>query len=311
MMCYAATACAVRRRVAQRMPTPQGKTTRSTMKIQVGAQEMHVRVEGEGAPVVLIHGFPDSGAIWDKQVQALVANGYQTIVPDLPGCGDSGIPEELSGYSIPNIETALVGVIDELGIDHFQLIGHDWGAAISWDLIPQLEGRVDRFATLQIGHFNEQMSGGEDQRMRYWYIWWFQHKGVVEECLQANDWLMFREWMAGENGVPGHPYPDRIIEGLSRPHRLTAALDIYRADNVDPRFFQGIPLGGPAIDCPTLAIYMSGDKYIGPSGLANSGKWVNDEYRLETVDGGGHFGQYEHAAEVNAYLLEFLDPSLR
>lgn len=46
----------------------------------------------KGAPVVLMHGFPDSGAIWDRQVETLIANGYHTIVPDLPGCGDSGIP---------------------------------------------------------------------------------------------------------------------------------------------------------------------------------------------------------------------------
>lgn len=282
------------------------------MKITVDdGVEINVRVEGEGAPVMLLHGFPDSGAIWRRQVEALTANGFMTIVPDLPGCGESSIPATLAGYCIPNIEKALVGVLDHLGIDHLQLVGHDWGSAISWDLIPQLDGRVDRFATLQIGHFSEQMAGGEDQRMRYWYIWWFQYAGVVEECLRADDWTMFRQWLDGENGVPGHPYPDEIIEGLSRDGRLTAALDIYRADNVDPRFFQGIPLGGPDLDCPTLGIYLTGDKYIGPAGLENSAKHVNNEFRLEVIENGGQFGQWAKAPEVNALLLDFLDPTLR
>jgi pimeloyl-ACP methyl ester carboxylesterase len=129
----------------------------------------------------------------------------------------------------------------------------------------------------------------------------------VEECLQADDWRMFREWMSGEQGVPGHPYPDEIIESLSRPARLTAALDIYRAGNVDPRFFQGIPLGGPNIDCPTLGIYMSGDKYVTPVGLGTSGRYVDNEFRVVTVENAGHFGQYECADEVNGHLLEFLD----
>lgn len=281
------------------------------MKLHINNAEINVRVEGEGAPVMLVHGFPDSHAIWDRQVEALVANGFKVIAPDLPGCGESSIGSSLEAYHVPNIQKMLIGVLDELGVDHVQIVSHDWGSAISWDLIPQLGERVDRFATFQIGHFNEQMSGGEDQRMRYWYIWWFQYAGLVEECLKADDWKMFREWLSGQNGVEGHPYPDRIIEGLSRPGRLTAALDIYRADNVDPRFFQGIPLGGPAIDCPTLGIYMTGDKYIGPSGLANSGKWVNNEFRLETINDAGHFGQYTHAQQANELLLGFLDPALR
>lgn len=281
------------------------------MKIRHGEDEIHVTVTGEGAPVLLVHGFPDSGDIWDRQVAALVDHGFQTIVPDLPGCGESSIGASLQSYHVPNIQKALVAVLDELGIDRFQIVSHDWGSAISWDLIPQLGDRVARFATFQIGHFNEQMAGGEDQRMRYWYIWWFQHRDVVEDCLTADDWRMFREWLAGEDDVPGHPYPDRIVEGLSRPGRLTAALDIYRADNVDPRFFQGIPLGGPAIACPTLGIYMTGDKYIGPAGLRASGKWVEDEYRLEEIAGGGHFGQWDHAEEANALLLDFLDPTVR
>lgn len=279
------------------------------MEVQIDDIAINVKVRGDGPPVVLIHGFPDSGAIWDRQVKALVEEGFRTIVPDLPGCGDSGIPQNLDGYRITNIQDSLVRVLDELGVGQFQLIGHDWGAAISWDLIPKLNGRVSRFVPLQIGHFNAQMAGGEDQRMRYWYIWWFQYAGVVEECLRADDWKMFREWMSGESGVPGHPYPEEIIASLSRPGRLTSALDIYRAGNVDPRFFQGIPLGGPNIDCPTLGIYMSGDKYVGPAGLAQSGRHVDNDFRLEEVHGAGHFGQYEHADEVNRLILDFLDPA--
>ena len=101
----------------------------------------------------------------------------------------------------------------------------------------------------------------------------------------------------------------RLLDG--RDGRLTAALDIYRADNVDPRFFQGIPLGGPDLDCPTLGIYLTGDKYIGPAGLENSAKHVNNEFRLEVIENGGHVGQWAKASEVKALLLDFLDPTLR
>lgn len=265
-------------------------------------------ITGEGPPVVLIHGFPDSGAIWARQVEALVGSGFKTIVLDLPGCGDSSIPASLDGYRINDIQASIVETLNHLGVDHFDLVAHDWGAAISWDLIPKLDGRVKHFVPLQIGHFSAQMAAGEEQRMRYWYVWWFQFAGVVEECLQADDWKMFREWMSGDTEATGHPYPDTIIESLSRPGRLTAALNIYRAGNVDPRFPQGLPLGGPNIDCPTLGIYMSGDKYISPAGLASSGQYVDNDFTVVTVDDAGHFGQYGHAEDVNRHLLGFLEP---
>jgi len=62
------------------------------MRVDVGGVGIEYEVTGEGRPVVLIHGFPDSGRLWRHQVPALVEAGYQTIVPDLRGYGRSDKP---------------------------------------------------------------------------------------------------------------------------------------------------------------------------------------------------------------------------
>ena len=70
-------------------------------RVMVDGVGINYEVAGEGRPVVLLHGFPDSGACWRSQVPVLTAAGFQVIVPDLRGYGDSDKPSEVEAYSLP------------------------------------------------------------------------------------------------------------------------------------------------------------------------------------------------------------------
>lgn len=69
--------------------------------MQVNGIELYVEDSGTGTPVVLLHGWPDSGRLWRHQVPALQAAGLRTVVPDLRGFGRSGKPQEVEAYAPP------------------------------------------------------------------------------------------------------------------------------------------------------------------------------------------------------------------
>ena len=69
-------------------------------RVEVNGVGTEYQVTGQGRPVVLLHGFPDSGRLWRHQVPALAAAGFQVIVPDLRGYGRSDKPEAVEAYSM-------------------------------------------------------------------------------------------------------------------------------------------------------------------------------------------------------------------
>jgi pimeloyl-ACP methyl ester carboxylesterase len=101
----------------------------------------HVEETGEGPGVLLLHGFPDTGEVW--QVPALAEAGFRAVVPDLRGRGRSEQPERVEGYALGELVADATGILDALGIDRAHVVGHDWGAALSWS-IPALAPRRGR-----------------------------------------------------------------------------------------------------------------------------------------------------------------------
>src|SRR5882672_2323861 len=155
-------------------------------------------VTGSGSPVVLLHGFPDSGRLWRRQVPALAEAGFQVIVPDLRGYGRSDKPAEVEAYRMPLLAMDVVGILDTVGAERAHLVGHDWGATLAWVLASMAPDRVDHLAVLSVGHPAAFRSAGLDQREKSWYMLLFQFAGVTEEWLSADGWAMVREWS-------GHP----------------------------------------------------------------------------------------------------------
>src|ERR1700760_2781041 len=96
-------------------------------RVDVDGVGIEYDVTGEGPPVVLLHGFPDSGRLWRHQVPALAAAGFQVIVPDLRGYGRSDKPEAVAAYSMSLLAGDVMGVLAELGIGQADIVGHDWG----------------------------------------------------------------------------------------------------------------------------------------------------------------------------------------
>ena len=112
------------------------------MTVTVNGLSFHVVDEGSGPPVLLLHGFPDSSALWRHQIPALVDAGHRVIAPDLRGFGASDRPEGVAQYTMPLLIGDLVGILDALGEQRADVVGHDWGAGIGWTLASLMPQRV-------------------------------------------------------------------------------------------------------------------------------------------------------------------------
>src|ERR1700738_3272817 len=102
------------------------------MRVEGNGVGIEFDVPGEGRPVVLLHGFPDSGRLWRHQVPALAAGGFQVVVPDQRGFGGSDKPPDVESYALPYLAGDVLGIMDHLGIERAHVVGHDWGAAVAW-----------------------------------------------------------------------------------------------------------------------------------------------------------------------------------
>jgi pimeloyl-ACP methyl ester carboxylesterase len=268
------------------------------MRVEVDGVGTEFDVSGEGRPVLLLHGFPDTGRLWRHQVAALTAAGYRTVVPDLRGYGRSDRPADVDAYGLVSIASDAAAVLDAAGIERAHVVGHDWGAAVAWILATLFPDRVDHLAVLAVGHPTAFAAAGYRQREKSWYMLLFQFAGIAETWLSADDWANFRAWA-------GHPDADAVIAELETSGSLTPALNYYRA-NVHPSTLVEPPLDLPSVAAPTMGVWSSGDMALTEEQMTGSSRLVDGPWRYERLDGPGHWMQLEQPERINELLLDFL-----
>jgi len=266
-------------------------------RVDVDGVGIEYEVVGEGRPVVLLHGFPDSGRLWRHQAPALADAGFQVIVPDLRGYGRSDKPEPVEAYSIPVLAGDVLAILAERGIGKAHVVGHDWGAALAWALASFAPGNVDHLVVLSVGNPVTFLRTLE-QRQKSWYMLLFQFPGVAERWLTEDNWANFRHW-------GGHPDGDQVIAELEANGSLTPGLNWYRA-NIAPESWAGPPLQLPPVQAPAMGVWSSGDFALSEVQMTDSAQNMAGSWRYERLDGPGHWMQLEAPDKVNELLLDFL-----
>jgi pimeloyl-ACP methyl ester carboxylesterase len=266
-------------------------------RVEVDGVGIDYEVHGAGRPVVLLHGFPDTGRLWRHQVPALAEAGFQVIVPDLRGYGRSDKPGAVDAYSIPLLAGDVMAILAELGIGRAHVVGHDWGAALAWAIASFVPDNVDHLAVLSVGHPSSFLRTLE-QRQKSWYMLLFQFPGVAERWLSEDGWANFRSWAR-------HPDADQVIADLEAGGSLTPGLNYYRA-NIPAESWAAPPLQLPPVQAPTMGIWSTGDIALTETQMTDSAKNVAGAWRYERLDGPGHWMQLDAPGEVTALLLDFL-----
>jgi pimeloyl-ACP methyl ester carboxylesterase len=189
----------------------------------------------------------------------------------------------------------LKALLDELGVAKVRLVGHDWGAVIGWAFCMAHPERVDRYAALSVGHPQAYADASLEQKLKGWYVLFFQLRGLSEWLLRRGRWWLLRAVI---------DFPEEagaVIERLSRPGRLTAAINYYRANLVllfSRRW--------PGVRVPVMGVWSERDKFLAESQMQASRKMAEGPFRYERVEGANHWLQLTAPERVNALLLDYL-----
>ena len=268
------------------------------MRVQHDGVGIAYEVTGEGEPVVLLHGFPDSGRLWRHQVPALVQAGFAVIVPDMRGYGASDKPAEVEAYGIASLAGDVLSVLSDAGVSRAHVVGHDWGAAVAWALSALAADRIDHLVVLSVGHPATFRAGGFEQHEKSWYMLLFQFPGVAEQWLSADDWSNFRAWSR-------HPDAAAVVAEIEANGSLTPALNYYRA-NLPPEVWLTSGRALPPVAAPTMGVWSTRDGALTERQMTDSARHVTGGWRYERLDGPGHWMQLEAPDELNRLLIDFL-----
>jgi pimeloyl-ACP methyl ester carboxylesterase len=270
--------------------------------LRVNGLQMHVIVAGAGPDVLLLHGFPDSHALWRRQIPALVEAGFRVIAPDMRGFGLTSIPEGgVGAYRMDRLVADIVALLDALGIEKVRLVAHDWGAAIGWQTAIAHPRRIDRYFAISVGHLTSYAKGGLKQKLKGWYIAAFQLRGFAEWLFARNKFALLGRLTRLPQELPNWR------ADLGRPGRLTAAMSYYRA-NLDLI----LPTARGDVEVPVMGVWSSLDVALVERQMTNSARFCKAGFRYARIDGAGHWIPLEAPDRLNPLLIDFLkDPDLQ
>jgi pimeloyl-ACP methyl ester carboxylesterase len=269
-------------------------------RIEANGLTFEVAEEGAGTPVVLLHGFPDTSALWRHQVAALTGAGFRTIAPDMRGRGRSDKPPDVADYALTKIVGDVTGIMDALGVQRAHVVGHDWGAAVAWLVAMLAPTRVDHLVAISVGAPGAAGLPTLEALQKGWYRILFDMPGVAEDLFQRNDWYLARTLLEG-----GGDNFETYVANLSEPGALTAALNWYRANVPVQRLLGGTP-PLPPVAAPTMGVFGTADVALTEEQMVKSASKVSGTWRYERLEGIGHFVPLDAPDQLNKLLLDFL-----
>jgi pimeloyl-ACP methyl ester carboxylesterase len=285
---------------------PAGFTDTFTSRyVQTGDLRQHAVIGGDGPPLLLVHGWPETWYGWRLLMPAL-ARDYEVIAVDQRGRGLSDKPT--GGYDTGTLADDLAALMDALGHERFAVVGHDTGFAISYALAADHPDRVERVALADIpgspgaapsppvfvpGPIND----------RLWHLPFNRLETINEQLVTGREDVFFR-W---EFDAAARKLPDDVIDYyvglLSDPDSLRGSFGFYRA--LDATIAQDGERKAKPLAMPVLAI--GGEASFGEH-VAEAMEPVADDVQGYVVPGAGHFVAEEAPDEMLAALTAFLAP---
>ena len=269
--------------------------------------ELHVEVTGEGSPVILLHGFPESGHSWRHQLGPLAEAGYAAWVPNLRGYPPSAVSPRQGDYHLRRLVADVAAIVHATGHARAHVVGHDWGGIIAWTFAGLYPALLDKLVILNAPHMA--IYSGKvwrsSQLLRSLYAVFFQLPRLPEAAISAMDYRMMREMFARmplQKSAFGPGDIQHYVDCLSQPGALKAALDYYR-ENMRS---DGMALAASVhTDASTLVIWGDHDPALGVFLLEGLPRYAPNA-RIQRIGKASHWVQNEAPAEVNQALLRFL-----
>jgi pimeloyl-ACP methyl ester carboxylesterase len=276
--------------------------------IETNGIKLHVVQAGpqSGVPVLLLHGFPEFWYGWLKQIPALAAEGCRVVVPDQRGYNLSDKPRGIKAYRMQDLVNDVVGLIDRLGYERVNLVGHDWGGIVAWTLANQHPERLHKLGILNAPHptvMRKTLSRDLDQFRRSWYAMFFQLPWLPEAWMRGDNWRGAERALRGSGKI--HTFTNEDIEkykeAWSQPDAMKSMINWYRASVRNPSWASK----EMRIKVPTLMMWGMKDFALTHRMARPSMDYV-DEGNLILFPEATHWVQHDAAEEVNHYLIDFI-----
>ncbi|HYV49030.1 MAG TPA: alpha/beta hydrolase [Myxococcaceae bacterium] len=277
-------------------------------RVKLSEVELHVVEAGAGEKlVVLLHGFPEFWFTWRAQIPALARAGYRVVAPDMRGYNTSDKPKGVASYDVVNLSRDVAELIQAMGAERADVVGHDWGGAVAWMFAMFHGDRLRRLVIMNAPHpaqFQKALRRDLGQLRRSWYMFFFQVPAIPERLIRMGDFTALRNAYRGllERKRLSEEDLGRYKAALAQPGALTSMLNYYRA--AMRRLLKTNPPFQP-ITAPVQVIWGQRDHFIKPELADAKSKWCED-VRVHRVADANHFVQEDAPDEVNAKLLEFL-----
>jgi pimeloyl-ACP methyl ester carboxylesterase len=309
--------------------------------VRNGATELNVAVSGTGPLIVCVHGFPELWYSWRHQMAHFASRGFRVAALDVRGYGRSSKPMDIAAYTLRQLASDVVAVIDHFGSEPAILFGHDWGAPIVWHAALLHPDRIRAVAGLSVPYRPRGPVSFIDAvrsiyKGKFFYQIYFQQEGVAEAELEADVARGLRMTyfaLSGEaplnSWLAPKPPEAKVLDGLIDPqpfpgwmseHDLAVYADAftaggfrgplnrYRAQDLD--FVDLAELSGRGITQPAafiagerdpVRVFIPGMDLYADPGIACA------DFRGSTIlPGIGHWVQQEAPEETNAALEAFV-----
>lgn len=234
----------------------------STRTVSTPGGEVHLRVGGSGPPLLLLHGYPQTHAMWHAVAPDFV-DSFSVVCPDLPGYGDSSKPPSTPDhlpYSKRGMAAELVHMMGSLGFEHFRVAGHDRGARVAYRLALDHPERVEMLATLDIVPTYstwESMNWRASMGSYHWHF--LAQPAPLPERLIAADPMFYLHNTLARWAAPGFEFhPEALAEyerAFANPETVRACCEDYRAGATIDYELDAADFGKRKIECPMLALW--------------------------------------------------------
>ena len=267
---------------------------------------------GDGVPVFLLHGFPDSPATWARVVERLSDKKLRLILPYVRGTGESKVlaKDHMSGQ-LAALASDVLTLADLLGIRRFHLVGQDWGARTAYAVAALAPERVVGMVAMASPYVS---FGGEteppEQAHAYWYQWYFNTEHGAKAFAEDVDGFSAALWKAWSPTwrFNAKEFAEAAL-AFRNPQFVGTVLHSYRqrwkgAPGAESYAVDEVVLEArPKIAVPTVYAFGTEDACVLPASSKAQAPWFTGLYRRLAVKGAGHFIQREEPGIV-ARLIE-------
>jgi pimeloyl-ACP methyl ester carboxylesterase len=282
-------------------------TTFSHQRASVNGIQLHYVIGGQGDPIVLLHGWPETWYEWRHIIPELIANNYTVIAPDMRGLGDSEKP--LTGYDKKTIAEDIYQLVKKLGYGKIYIVAHDWGGPVAYSYAAAHPEDIRKMIILDIllpGFGYEEAGNFSPYAIFPNGIWHFSFHAVrdLPEKLIDGKEDVYLNWFYdfGSYNQSAITTDDReeYIKQYSKPGAMRAGFEYYRSVFEDAK--QNKEYGKEKLEIPILTI--GGEAGLGNATTTSFQKVANNVTGI-TLPNTGHFIPEERPNFVIKQILDF------